>query len=124
MRRPGSHRPGSHRLGKKRLELDRVLKLLLKCLTSRKPISLIAISPQTDPITEIFVMEQWVTRDSKKLLLLLSKYSICQHVLPFLILVRRPHVAGVSGGSCPQQRHAVLYHQQQQTPQLAWLQLR
>jgi hypothetical protein len=76
MRRPGSHRPGSHRLGKKynnygplkyhvrikintrRLELDRVLKLLLKCLTSRKPISLIAISPQTDLITEIFVMEQ------------------------------------------------------------------
>jgi hypothetical protein len=92
MHRPGSHRPGSHRLGKKynnygpmkyhvrikintrRFELDRVLKLLLKCLTSRKPISLIA---------EIFVMEQWVTRDSKKLLLLLSKYSICQHVLPF-----------------------------------------
>ena len=67
----------------RRLELDRVLKLLLKCLTSRKPISLIAISPQTDPITEIFVMEQLVIRDSNKLLLLLSKYCICQHVLPF-----------------------------------------
>ncbi len=60
MRRPGSHRPSSYRLGKKyynygpikyhvrikidtrRFELDCVLKLLLECLTSRKPISLIA----------------------------------------------------------------------------------
>ena len=32
------------------------------------------VSPQTDPITEIFVAEQWVSRDSKKLLWLPSEY--------------------------------------------------
>ena len=36
------------------------------------------VSPQTDPITEIFVTEQWVTRDLKKLLWLPSEYRpIC-----------------------------------------------
>jgi len=48
------------------LETDRGL-LKVECYTP-------LVSPQTDPITEIFIMEQWVTRDSKKLLLLPSEY--------------------------------------------------
>jgi hypothetical protein len=32
------------------------------------------VSPQTDPITEIFITKQWVTQDSKKLLWLPSEY--------------------------------------------------
>ena len=61
------------------LETDRGL-LKVECYTPQ-------VSPQTDPITEIFVMEQWVTWDLKKLLWLPSEYRPTCSVFQSSVLV-------------------------------------